>query len=129
MPGDGQYLPSPGLGCRCLSDTVRKTAKILGTLMAGLVLLLFPRRPDFGGRGPDFPRSLSVAVTVLLMAVVLLAASEDAFCQHALPCRYACPSPNQNSDRTNPQLRGSSHLVKNHVWQGDRAWICFVRYI
>lgn len=44
-------------------------------------------------------------------------------------CGCACPSPNQNTDITHPQLPGCSHLVKKQVRREDRAWISFVSYI
>lgn len=33
------------------------------------------------------------------------------------------------SKQSNSQLRGGSYLVKKQMQQGDRAWICFVRYV
>lgn len=114
MPGDGQYLPPPGLCCRGLSDIVRKTVEILGSLMAGHSS---QEEKISGDRGADCRLGLVALVTVLLIsALVLLAASEEAECSwHTLSCRYVCPSPNENNDITNPRLRGCSHLVKKQV--------------
>lgn len=132
MPGDGQYLPSSGFCRSGLSDSVRKKMEILGSVMAGLILALFPRRQAFRWQRNRFlPSSHGCFKSAAdISSYVLLAASEKEACsKHMLPCRYTCPSPSQNNGITNPQLRGCSHLVKKQVWQGDRAWICFVRYI